>query len=435
MNSIKPWEVSRFKSGRYNKKQMANFEEQWEAYRQQDEEDGVANSYKEVKEKLARKEVEEQLGLKAGTLSLSLEEQARYGIFGCGRLRVAGTGSITDPQKCGHWIKNLAPVCYQTEFHPNSTVFGEHFGAQVSYHKVKASCDSPLCPVCVPSWCGREAGASEVRFKALIEFYKKQGINYTAEHVIVSVHPDSAEASLWIAKPQYAFDRAKKAIMKRGIEGGLMILHAHRIRSYEQARRENKIAGRYQAPHIHCIALFRDNAFQKCRDCKAASSLDCLACGGFEGVTRRQYLKDKLIVKVAEERSEEDSDFTANAIADMEHKRSLAETRTRKKTRKTIGGTVAYQLSHCAIQVGEPRSDGKKSRNRAVVWFGCASYRKFHMDKPERFVRLCPICHCEMELSRYVGSKETAPKNDDGLDSLYDSGGLLRWIKVAKKNG
>jgi hypothetical protein len=133
-----------------------------------------------------------------------------------------------------------------------------------------------------------------------------------------------------------------------------------------------------------------------------------------------------LIVKVAEARSEGDSDFTVGAVADMENRRSLAASRGRKGLRKTIGGTAAYQLSHAAVEV----STKKNGRNHVVSWWGIASYRQFKMDKPERTVRLCPVCHYEMEMSRYVGEKASAPKSDKGLDSLFDERGMPRWIKV-----
>jgi hypothetical protein len=183
---------------------------------------------------------------------------------------------------------------------------------------------------------------------------------------------------------------------------------------------------------MHVLALFfgEGNGYGHCRDCKSVSSLDCLACQGFEGTTRRQYLKDKLIVKVAGARSEDDSDFSVEAVADMENRRSLAASRVQKGTRKTIGGTAAYQLSHAAVEV----STKKNGRNHVVSWWGIASYRRFKMDKPERTVRLCSLCHYEMELSRYVGAKESAPRNDKGLDSLFDERGMPRWVKVDEGN-
>jgi hypothetical protein len=298
----------------------------------------------------------------------------------------------------------------------------------VAFEKIKSSCDNPLCPTCAASWCGREARNIEGRIKALIEFYRKQGIVVTCEHVVVSPHPDSPEASKWLISPEFARARANEAMRKRGIVGGADILHAHRVRSYQRAFLEGKVAGRYVAPHVHVLALFfgEGNGYKRCRDCKSVSSLDCLACQGFEGTTRRQYLKDKLIVKVAEARSEGDSDFTVDAVADMENRRSLASSRSRKGTRKTLGGTAAYQLSHAAVEVSTKRN----GRNHVVSWWGIASYRQFKMDDPERTVRLCPVCNCEMELSRYVGSKGTAPKNDKGLNSLFDERGMARWIPV-----
>lgn len=421
--SIKPSEISHFKSGRITRKEDAAFAEyeRREAELAGEEfEDGVDNTYAALEEKFK---------LRRGILSQPIEVQARYGIFDSGRLRVVGTGAVANPDTCGKWV--VSKVCFRSEFHPNVTVQGERLGEQVTYRKVKASCGDPLCPVCAASYCGREAGKIEARIKAIIDFWARKGVVVTVEHVIVSVKPDSAEAMKWILSPHYGRERTNEALRVRGACGGVDICHAHRVRSYLQANREGKEAGRYVAPHMHVLALFfgENNGYGKCRACKSVSSSDCLSCGFWEGVTRREYLKDHLICKVAEERSAEDSDFTANAIRDLEHKRSLDESRSKKGARKSIGGSAAYQLSHAAVEVPV---DGV-GRKRVVSWWGIASYSKFKMDKPERTVRLCGVCHLPMESARYVGSKDSIPTADEGLDSKFDKDGLMRWVPEPKR--
>jgi hypothetical protein len=61
--------------------------------------------------------------------------------------------------------------------------------------------------------------------------------------------------------------------------------------------------------------------------------------------------------------------------------------------RKTVHGTIWYQLSHCGL-------DGK---HHAVTWFGCLAYGKLHVEYKEADKSECPLCHNELHQVLWIG--------------------------------
>jgi hypothetical protein len=155
--------------------------------------------------------------------------------------------------------------------------------------------------------------------------------------------------------------------------------------------------GWYWTPHFH-IGGFVEGGYAQCRKCKK-TVIDCLACSGFEGRTRRAYEKDGIIVKVMAER-------------------------------KTIVGTFWYQLNHASMIQG-------KERAQVVTWFGTCSYKKLKLKKEDRVDKdVCPICGEELERILYVGKDCYQAGNDyfSEFEAPYlDADGKPNWILDPKR--
>jgi RNase P subunit RPR2 len=133
-----------------------------------------------------------------------------------------------------------------------------------------------------------------------------------------------------------------------------------------------------------------------------------MKCDGFEGRVRRLRKDDGYVVKIA---SDKDTGFT--------------------EKRKTIGGTVWYQLSHASIKRGV-------ARFHVSSYFGVASPRKMQVSVPIRR-RLCPICESDLVRHIYVGLRPSSdlckskPKSGicrrGSLEEIYENGERV-WVEV-----
>ena len=197
----------------------------------------------------------------------------------------------------------------------------------------------------------------------------------------------------------------------RGILGGVLIFHAQRYCSRRESIAKSKPFGWYFSPHSHVIG-FIDGGYAQCRHC-SKSTLECLACNGFEGRTRRAYYK------------EGGKDGFGNSGSGW-----IVSV---KGARKTIHGTAWYQLNHATIVRGAKRSC-------VTTWFGVCSYVKLRLKKQDRIRRdLCPICQHELEEVIYVG--EGVPEALTSFDSYMvreweepylDKNGSPNWIPKPK---
>jgi hypothetical protein len=185
-------------------------------------------------------------------------------------------------------------------------------------------------------WAVREARRAETRLK-----YVADKLGMQIEHIIVSPPQDL----------DISFDElrelALKAMLVRGVVGGLWVYHHFRYRNREVSRRSGLPIGYFRNPHFH-VAGFIEGGYGNCRTCsfqKDGSFSKCRegGCNGFEAVTRRAYVKDGFIAKVKEER-------------------------------KTVGGTVWYELSHASL-----RRDVEK--HVVVNWFGVCGRNKLKIPK------------------------------------------------------
>lgn len=303
--------------------------------------------------------------------------------MGQNSLQRVGTGNQTS-YRCGQFLGWAG--CLNIEEHNHSTLDGVDHTGKVFIKRVFHSCDRPECPVCFKKgWAIREAGKAESRLK---EAQKRFGV---AEHIIDSI--PIADYGLPFEKLK---DNSLKAMRARGYIGGIMIFHAQRFANPAEAARKGIPAGWRYSPHFHYLG-FLDGGYGSCRGCKKSRD-KCWGCKGFEGETRRLNVTDGHIVKV-------------------------------KGARKTIFGTLWYQMNHMTVIKG-------KIRTHTVIWNGVCSYKKLKLKKEDRINRhVCPICGHELVPLEYVGEgspdcgkEQFSEFEDNYLDEL----GVPKWREKPK---
>jgi hypothetical protein len=294
---------------------------------------------------------------------------------------LVGHGKRTSP-KCQTWVG--VKGCLNVEGHSVVDLEGNDYRGKVYLKRVIHSCDKPSCPLCyLHGFAVREAGNIQARLE---EAKKKFGV---IEHIVVSVP---------ICDYGLKFENLKKKLLKvlkvRGVQGGVLILHAFRYANRREAKAKGIPFGWRFSPHAHVLG-FVAGGYDRCRTCpKRACS--CWECDGFEGITRRENLKDGgYIVKIL-------------------HRR------------KTVFGSAFYQLTHASYRKGTKRA-------QVTTWFGTTSYRRLKLKPKEKKVRdLCPICGHELERLIYCGEEGKNPLVkqwwlNEFWDNYLDGDGCTRW--------
>jgi hypothetical protein len=297
-------------------------------------------------------------------------------------LQRVGTGNQTS-YRCGQFLGLSG--CLRTDLHDHTTLDGVNHAGNIYIKKIFHSCDKPECPTCFKrGWAIREAGKAESRLK---EASKRFGI---AEHIIDSIP---------VKEYGLPFEKLKanslKAMAARHYVGGIMIFHAQRFANFAEAARKGIPAGWRYSPHFHYLG-FLDGGYGSCRGCQK-SRQECWGCKGFEGLTRRLNVTDGHIVKV-------------------------------KGARKTIFGTLWYQMNHMTIV-------HRKVRAHTVSWNGICSYKKLKLQKEDRIKRdVCPLCGQELVPVEYVGEQKDSEQwlLPEFEDSYLDEKGIPKWITKPK---
>jgi hypothetical protein len=249
--------------------------------------------------------------------------------------------------------------CLNVKGHVNTLTgnfSGKAYVYVASYH-----CNKPSCRVCYKfGWASREARKAAKR----LEFASKQFGKI--EHGILNVPFSSYDLSY-----EKLHAEALKIAYKRGWIGGLIIFHAfryHGFREWQCLNTSDESLGWYFAPHWHLVGFLKVS-YMQCRGCpdfvqwfahggvNSGCNRVC-HCDGFEQTTREQYKTDFYICKIEGER-------------------------------KTVVGTIFYQLGHSSIKSSSLKVGGK--RFYPLTWFGVAGYHKLHF-KPEKDTRVCPLC-------------------------------------------
>ena len=73
--------------------------------------------------------------------------------------------------------------------------------------------------------------------------------------------------------------------------------------------------------------------------------------------------------------------------------------------RKTVEGTIWYQLSHAGVPEGR----------HVVTWFGVCSYNKLRLAKEEKETRVCPVCGNPLRQVLWIGHDEKDLPDVDGF--------------------
>jgi hypothetical protein len=272
--------------------------------------------------------------------------------------------------------------CLNAKGHANSLIAGQ--SGKVYVRILTNHCDRPTCKVCYQyGWASREARKAEKRLKfASIRFGK-------IEHIILS--PSSA---LYGLSYEELHKRALKAAERRGIIGGAMIWHAfryHGFREWQRLNTSDESLHWFFSPHFHLLSFLKES-YDRCRHCPdyimfGKSDCGCKRaeyCCGFEQTTRRCW-------------SGTDGVNGDNFICKIEGER------------KTIVGSLFYQLGHSSVRTG-------KKRFYPLTYFGVASYHKLHY-KPEKDKRCCPICGLELIKIRYLGDMSIC--KDEGSPNFH----------------
>jgi hypothetical protein len=317
-----------------------------------------------------------------------------------GEYSLVGLEEATSPWCGTHARFDLG--CLNTKGHAN-TLAG-NFKDKIYLHVVTRSCDKPSCKICMRyGWAVREAYKAEKRLKFASAKFGK------IEHVMLS--PPVSDYVLGYDK---LHAKALKIAFNRGVIGGCIIFHAFRygvgFREWETPDTSNSSLKWFFAPHWHIIGFLKES-YNRCRNCPdfaqwyshggvtSGCHRDC-HCDGFEQKTRLQNETDGYICKVGGER-------------------------------KTVGGTIWYQLTHSSIRAG-------KKRFYPLTWFGVAGYHKLHY-KAEKVKLVCPLCGLPLVPIRQCGCngvKICTDMNDPNFHrnlwlDMYDKYGANLFVKAS----
>jgi hypothetical protein len=286
--------------------------------------------------------------------------------------------------------------CLRSHLHDGITTLDGVSYKNMGYFKpVWWSCNRPECPKCgVSGWAVRLAG----RVEAILKFASlKHG---KVEHIILSP-PQNLGLGLEELRAL-----ARKALLVRGVVGGCMVYHHFRYRNRRVADYTGLPIGWFKAPHFHVLGFIK-GGYGNCRTCRFQldkTFMKCRedgGCNGFEAVTRRANVKDGFIAKV-------------------------------KGERKTIGGTVWYELSHASLKRGVVKQN-------VVTWFGVCNRHELKVPKgslPQK-ENLCEICGLELYKVSYHGDfkemmvfLEFSKRSKGHVLPLKDKDGKLLWTAV-----
>jgi len=212
------------------------------------------------------------------------------------------------------------------------------------YFEVHAkTCMRADCPICRQKWAGRLAGKAENRIGQLY------GLG-PAKHITISL----PQGDYGLVSKDYPGLRTKvyKILKRVGVRGGCLIFHPFRRRC------------------------------PRCGSVPSMGHTSCFSCGnywfewyfsphfhivGFGWVkgTAEEYLRSGYVVK-------------------------------NMGRRKSVGGTVLYQLSHAGVHLAY----------HVMTWFGALSYNKLKVIPEDRPGNTCPTCGAALRPCRFFGFEE-----------------------------
>lgn len=207
----------------------------------------------------------------------------------------------------------------------------------------KRSCDRAECPVCFEKWASRAGRRIEKRLKKWKGGYRR-AIHVTAS--VPSKNNTDKDLTVDYGKLRVLAYRLMKEV---GLEGAVCIFHPFR----KDAR------GWYLSPHFHTVGY--------------------------------GWIRGKRDVKTLERGTKEVYEDTGWVIKNV-------------GVRKTIRGTISYQLSHAGFHL----------KHSTITWFGTLSYNKFHVQIDED-KEVCPVCREKLIMIWFVGTDRPPPGAGDNL--------------------
>lgn len=309
------------------------------------------------------------------------------------RYPLVGGGEITNSY-CGNFSGFY--VCDRADLHELiGKKLGRDYVNKVFVRKVHFNCGKPSCPVCYRyGSILRLSHKGKARLEATSKMLEVSSPKSSEIlHIVVSISPKD----YGILDEKVLRAKAVKALKELRIIGCGLIFHGSRHRRYEQIRSNvfRQIATDW-SPHYHLVG-FIQNGYE-CYDCKRKSN--CLAgCGGFDDRRWQYYQKTGIYVKV------------------------LAK-------RKTIFGTLSYQLNHASIRQGVERA-------HIITWMGICAYRKMKVEDVKS-KGTCGICGHELKQFLYSGKHCFVTARDafgymhESLED-YREDGVVVWIEAPKR--
>lgn len=260
-------------------------------------------------------------------------------------------------------------------------------------------CGRPVCRKCFRhGWVHRQSSDASAR---LADFSKGLG-----EILHISVSPPLAVRYLPLKVVEKMLYKLLKSL---GIDG-CSVVHGLRYHDKYEALVRGSPLGWYDSLHFHVLG-FIDGGYGHCRNCKY-KGLKCDECVGFEGRVRRAFKGNGgWIVKVLGKR-------------------------------KTVEGTLAYELGHATVEVGSKRF-------HVLKWFGRCGYRSLTDEMKasirqrltiarEKFNR-CPLCGKGLvKIWRVSAVGFVVDVDKDGyvgrfVEPLFDDCGEACWVEAGER--
>lgn len=265
------------------------------------------------------------------------------------------TASAEPYSNCGtYYTKGCLNV---KDHHAKNTLLDgyhpEHEGS-VYIRRFRNSCHRALCPKCWEDWANREKDRAVQRLKA----FKIKGKKLKVVHLVASV----PQKDYFLSIDQMR-KKAYKSLKSVHALGGMLIFHPKRKRCVKCKRpkpfKKNRcVCGSYGfewyfSPHFHILGY-----------------------GWIYDVRKSYFSNGYVIVNLG--------------------------------IRKSVEGTIFYQLSHCGIS----------TKKHTITWFGALSYNKIKVIYKEKEDYRCPLCSNKLRRVIYRGQNKEVFEN---LIEFYDN--------------
>jgi len=225
---------------------------------------------------------------------------------------------------------------------------GVNYAGKIDRRLVHHFCNKPSCSRCYKKgWAVRQAFKISDRLK---EASKKFGL---IEHLMISV--PKKDYGLILCSLKAMRKKVNKLLKRVGVVGGVVILHGFRYNHQDLW---------YFSPHFHVVGFIL-GGYSRCRNCPTKWACKA-SCDGFDSRAWKLFQDTGYYVKVFGKR-------------------------------KTIVGTLYYQLNHSTILKNVERF-------HVYTYMGIVSYHKLKVT-PEVHKHHCRICGKELVWLKYHGDK------------------------------